>query len=520
MRRLLKTDECNFSVHVTYVCACQTLSGYFRILCYYLRNPHIMDKAACLRVRLISITTRTMTPTGTPPTIHDLAPELIYQIMENFKPEGPIIYQKRVTHGSSVDHDLPAIQTIGAFRLTCSHLNAVTRPLLFHSVGFGNFQHERIRQFRELIDEDPTIAPAVRIFWLYGKRVGQGNQNLYQPTNMRKFWNSHDLPKILDRLICVESFGFVIPSIYSVDPAFSWDTLSEEMKLGISNLLSRPSITSLTFRCLTALPVALFTTSPSLRHLNVGLIDKVKSHVASSHMPLTTNVAPRAHRKVGWTIQSLNAEQGSQSLLSLHPTIEGCMSWNQCPPDCFSAITLRSKRFLKDLTIQLYYGELPLIWICRPLSHPFSFSPCYFKSWQLRNLLRRESHNGCIRRDPKPAPLRLRLPHSTSSAYKPIHKSIIGRSNRFIHQHTISTSFSTHSLLRNIIRRRASGLCNEQILPTSRPMGRPRKCASICISTSTRTHHRIIIGESATRDEIVSSICIVDFPYYYAIGIS
>ncbi|KAF9040867.1 hypothetical protein BJ165DRAFT_1492655 [Panaeolus papilionaceus] len=301
-----------------------------------------------------------MTPTGTPPTIHDLAPELIYQIMENFKPEGPIIYQKRVTHGSSVDHDLPAIQTIGAFRLTCSHLNAVTRPLLFHSVGFGNFQHERIRQFRELIDEDPTIAPAVRIFWLYEKRVGQGNQNLYQPTNMRKFWNSHDLPKILDRLICVESFGFVIPSIYSVDPAFSWDTLSEEMKLGISNLLSRPSITSLTFRCLTALPVALFTTSPSLRHLNVGLIDKVKSHVASSHMPLTTNVAPRAHRKVGWTIQSLNAEQGSQSLLSLHPTIEGCMSWNQCPPDCFSAITLRSKRFLKDLTIQLYYESLTM----------------------------------------------------------------------------------------------------------------------------------------------------------------
>ncbi|KAF9037033.1 hypothetical protein BJ165DRAFT_1532435 [Panaeolus papilionaceus] len=154
---------------------------------------------------------------------------------------------------------------------------------------------------------------------------------------MRKLWNSHYLPKIFDRLICVESFGFVIPPIYLVDPTFGWDTLSEEMKLGISNLVSKPSVTTLAvFRCLAALPVTLFATSPSLRHLSVGLIDRVESLVASSHMSLTTNVAPQVHREDGWRIQSLNAERGSQSLL-LHSTIEGCLAWCECPPKYLSA---------------------------------------------------------------------------------------------------------------------------------------------------------------------------------------
>ncbi|KAF9037032.1 hypothetical protein BJ165DRAFT_1408448 [Panaeolus papilionaceus] len=46
-------------------------------------------KLFIFRVRFIAIITATMTPTL---TIHELAPELIYQIMENFKPQGPIDY--------------------------------------------------------------------------------------------------------------------------------------------------------------------------------------------------------------------------------------------------------------------------------------------------------------------------------------------------------------------------------------------------------------------------------------------
>ncbi|KAF9037052.1 hypothetical protein BJ165DRAFT_1503018 [Panaeolus papilionaceus] len=293
-------------------------------------------------------------------SILDFAPELVHNILRNL-----ITRKAYEWYDDEPIHNLAAIQAIGACRLTCRYINAVARPLTFHSVSFNCTKSvERISQFLSMLDDNPTLARSVRVLWVHRSSNGSisetgGLDSLI--TSRKELWNNAELPMIFTRLMCLKMFAFEIFDANVTSNGYSaWYQLGEEMKAGILKLASMPSVTSLKFSNITSLPVGLLASPPNIAHLDINNIDDIHEYhgvrvcyQGSRPNPNLDNTIPQPHYEYGLRVKSLKADRRCTLLYPLHPIAEARLSWDGCDPAHLGAVLRRSENSIRDLSVHI-----------------------------------------------------------------------------------------------------------------------------------------------------------------------
>ncbi|KAF9037053.1 hypothetical protein BJ165DRAFT_1408465 [Panaeolus papilionaceus] len=323
-----------------------------------------------------------MSITPSPTSLLDFAPEILQHIL------GQLITRKSYDwYDNGPIHDLAAIKAIGACRLTCRYLNNIARPLTFHSVSLNCTKSvERITQFLSMLDQEPAISPSVRVIWLYKLP----NNSIPEPGGLdslimsrTELWNNVELPMIFSRLTGLKMFAF---EIFDANVAYgysAWDQLGEEMRAGILNLTSMPSVTSLKFSNITSLPVGLLASPPNIVHLDIRNIDTVPLQIPGVYVCYRGSrpdpnlyTTPQPHYENGLRVKSLKADLNCTSLYPLHPTVEEWLSWDDCNPAHLGAALCRSGNSIRELRVYIQSTVQDTITFCnalRPRLHTLEF---------------------------------------------------------------------------------------------------------------------------------------------------
>ncbi|KAF9037075.1 hypothetical protein BJ165DRAFT_1558818 [Panaeolus papilionaceus] len=215
---------------------------------------------------------------------------------------------------------------------------------------------QRITLFLEILDGDPMIAPSVDTFWLYGSQFRDWDPRIQ---HVMKLWTSPVLCEILDRLTSLKTFAFEINTGEELRAKnyFTWDTLGRAVQNAIRRLVSRPSILSLKFTYILALPLDLITCAPNLTSLHVYQMDEPMKH----NVTVVTQSASMPQHESHWRVKYFRTGWGCPRFVSaLLPIVEDRFIWTMGDPKVTIAIVERSRHTLKDLFLEAFgnYSEV------------------------------------------------------------------------------------------------------------------------------------------------------------------